>query len=131
MKEYYENLQHSGTASAEQIKNARDAYENAQKFVISHANDGVLGRYATDSNGNRRFESDTNVAVSSIKQAAQRYASKYSSHSDVMRTAASANTYGEINSATIAAQNEAITRKDAVYEQAVANRDAVKNTQGK
>lgn len=136
LKEYYENLQHSGTASAEQIKNARDAYENAQKFVISHADDGVLGRYATDSkgnylqdsNGNFIFESDTNSAVSSIKQTAKRYASRNSSHSDVMKAAASANTYEEINNATIAAQNEVISKKDATYDQAVANRDAVNAT---
>ena len=114
LKDYYEDLKNSGSASYEEIAQARNAYESAQKFVITHADDGKLGAI--------------NATVSSIKKDAKRYASRNSSHSDVMKAAASANTYEEINNATIAAQNEAISKKDATYDQAVANRDAVNAT---
>lgn len=131
LKEYYEDLQNSGTATAQQITNARNALETAQKYVITHADDGVLGNYVDDGNGNISFQSDNNRAVAAIKKQASSYASRYSGSSDVMRQAATATTYQEINEATIAAQTEAITKRDASYDRAVANRDAVRDNRGK
>lgn len=131
LKEYYEDLQNSGTATAQQITRARTALETAQKYVITHADDGVLGNYVDDGNGNISFQSDNNRAVAAIKKQASSYASRYSGSSDVMRKAATATTYKDINEATIAAQTEAITKRDASYNRAVANRDAVRDTRGK
>lgn len=125
LKEYYEDLKNSGTATASEISTARDAYEKAQQYVINNADTGVLKIYDASTGG---YVKNDNGAVAAIKDQAKNYASRHSAHSDVMKTAAKATTYKEISQATIDAQNEAITKRDATYDQAVANRDAVNAT---
>lgn len=112
LKEYYENLQNSGTASYEDIKRARSAYEEAQQLAIDRG---------------------TNDQVKTTKTMAANYAKKY--HLDkvlgdeILKDTAS---YKEINKAYIKAQNEALKIQSTnEYAQAVENRDAVKNTRGK
>lgn len=128
LKEYYENLQNSGTATVQQVAAARDAYEKARKFVVTYADKGVLGHYETDSSGNLQFITTNNRTVSALKNQARSYASRYAGQSEVMRNAASADTYAEIDQATIAAQNAPITLRDDRYDRLVSNRDAVNNT---
>lgn len=123
LKQYYNDLQNSGTATQEQITAARTAWENAQQFVITHASDGVLGKY--DDNGN--FVSTQNTALATIKKQAVSYVNKYSDSfkGDNFNTARSGETYEDINKAFIAAQNKIIEiRGSDDYMQAKINKEA-------
>lgn len=123
LKQYYNDLQNSGTATQEQITAARSAWENAQQFVITHASDGVLGKY--DENGS--FVSTQNTVLATIKKQAVSYVNKYSDSfkGDKFNTARSGETYEDINKAFIAAQNKIIEIKGSDdYMQAKINKEA-------
>lgn len=123
LKQYYNDLQNSGTATQEQITAARTAWENAQQFVITHASDNELGKY--DDKGN--FVSTQNTALATIKKQAVSYVNKYSDSfkGDNFNTARSGETYEDINKAFIAAQNKIIEiRGSDDYMQAKINKEA-------
>lgn len=123
LKQYYNDLQNSGTATQEQITAARTAWENAQQFVITHASDNELGKY--DDKGN--FVSTQNTALATIKKQAVSYVNQYSDSfkGDNFNTARSGETYEDINKAFIAAQNKIIEiRGSDDYMQAKINKEA-------
>lgn len=112
LKEYYEDLQNSGTATLDEISQARNAYETAQKHAITNGNTEQL---------------------KSAKTIASNYAKRYQLDKVLGADVLNANaTYETINKASIDSQNE-ISRIQSTtkYTQSVIDRDAAKNAKGK
>lgn len=112
LKQAYEDLKNSGTATADDITNARIRWEEAQKLSITVGND----------------------QINSIKSEAARYVR---SHRDVLADDASRGisystdenaSYSDINSGVISAQNETVRiRSSEGYQTAQARKNAVPN----
>lgn len=64
LKEFYERLQQTGNATDEQLKYAKEAWESAQGFVITHANE-------------TRFNNSSADQIVNIKAYAARYAKSH------------------------------------------------------
>lgn len=124
IKQYYEDLKNSGTATMEEINTARELWEASQQYVISKANGIKMN------NGDIK----KNVTVQVIKEEAARFVN---SHKDVLvdhvnqegkqviySTSPNA-TYDDINMAVIDALNENIrVQATDEYKNAVIRRNA-------
>lgn len=101
LKQYYEDLQKSGTASIAEITAARSAWEEAQQIAITNGSSG---------------------SIRAIKAEAARYVENNSSVLVGYSTNASAS-YSDINTGVIASQNEIVTiQSSAEYATAQANK---------
>ncbi len=103
IKQYYEDLRNSGTATQFDIEEARNAYEEAQKIVISYSNE-------KDASGNLRITGAEQL--NSIKNQAANYVKNnrrvlndpvYSDNPEA--------SYSDINNGSIAANNSVISTK--------------------
>lgn len=66
LREYYEALQNSGTATVDQVRFAKNAYEAAQAFIIDHAHDPAY--QSANTNGEQ---------IAALKAYAGNYAQKH------------------------------------------------------
>lgn len=124
IKQYYEDLRSSGTATQAEIAEARSAYEEAQKIVISYSHE-------TDAAGNRRIAGGEQMAL--IKEQAARYVEDNGRvlSGPAYSTDAHA-TYGDINGGATQASNDALARKTGQqYAQNQANKAWGQNKSGK
>lgn len=107
LKQYYEDLKNSGTATVQEITEARDAWETAQQIAIDNG---------------------TNDSIKYIKSEAARYVQ---THRDVLSDNSKYSTdenakYTDINNGFIASQNKITEIKSSEkYQSAVARRDSV------
>lgn len=124
IKQYYEDLKNSGTATQFDIEEARNAYEEAQKIVISYSNE-------RDTSGNLKITGSEQI--NSIKQQAANYVKNNRRVlNDPVYSDDPAASYSDINSGSIAATNSVIsTRTSEKYARNQANKTWAQNASGK
>lgn len=124
IKQYYEDLKNSGTATQFDIEEARNAYEEAQKIVISYSNE-------KDASGNLRITGAEQL--NSIKNQAANYVkSNRRVLSDPVYSDNPEASYSDINNGSIAANNSVISTKTSEeYARNQANKAWGQNSSGK
>lgn len=117
IKQYYEDLQKSGTATQEQLTAAREAYEDAQQHVIGNAR--TLAATTTDPGGRAIAEQ-----LQAIKGQAARYAQSNRSKLGATISTSEDASWSDLNAGFNAASNEAVRIKTTPeYGRAQANKN--------
>lgn len=124
-KQYLEDLQHSGTATSQEIIAAREAYEKAQSFVIEHAHELKAEKRVQDASGawHTSIVDGSAEQVQAIKEQAARYAHNHRATLSSQTDNAHA-TWEALNEGFIEASNRAVeTRASEEYNRAQANKN--------